>query len=329
MHPLLLQLDLDAAASRLRQPLRAIFGVAVFASILSVATGCDKRVADESKGPALTSLANKPRTLFFLFGDKSDPRVLPLATLVDGRIKPIQLDSIGWRNFDQLYFTAGARLALLEGGKSVGDAVVRRGMWQGGDALYKLPGCHALRPLAAVTLSGTPISAVMLELLATSEPMVGGPVRPLPVPADADSAAALTVRIAQHEGFTTTARSELDQVLLALPTGATAHPTLIGSYMERGSGLNGKPRHVFVIGDYSDSTHSYVQTFVHVPVDSLRDFRRLIDHADLTGDGVDEIVLEGWRNGGDSFLVFMQYKAGHWREIARGATSWCADPRKS
>ena len=329
MHPLLLQLDLDAAARGLRQPLRAIFGVTLVASILSVATACDKRVADESKGPALTSLANKPKTLFFLFGDKSDPRVLPLAMLADGKIKPIQLDADGWRNFDQLYFPAGARLSLLQGGRSVGDAVVRRGMWQGGDALYKLPGCQALRPLAAVTLSGSPISAVMLELLATSEPIVGAAVRPPPTAAETDSAAALTVRIAQHEGFTNTARSELDEVLMAIPTGATGHPTLVGSYMERGSGLNGKPRHVFVMGDYSDSTKSYVQSYVHVPVDSLREFRRLIDHADLTGDGVDEIVLEGWRNGGDSFLVFMQYKAGHWREIARGATSWCADQKKS
>ena len=280
------------------------------------------------KEPAQTSLANRPKTLFFLFGDKSDPRVLPLATLADGKISPIALDAAGWRNFDQLYFAVGARLALYQAGNSVGDAVVRRGMWLGNDALYKLPGCRALRPLAAVTLSGTPISAVMLELLATSAPLPAAPVRPAPTKADSDSAAALATRVGQREGLTNAARSELDEVLSVLPTGATTHPTLIGSYMERGSGVNGKPRHVFIMGDYSDSAKGYVQSFVHVPADSLREFRRLIDHADLTGDGVDEVVLEGWRNGGDSFLVFMQYRNGHWREIARGATSWCADPGK-
>ncbi|MEO8622699.1 MAG: hypothetical protein ABI625_16630 [bacterium] len=320
MHPLL--------RSR-RTHLRAIFGTTVVASILSLAAGCDKRTADTVKEPAQTSLANKPKALFFLFGDKSDPRVLPLATLVDGKIKPIELDAAGWRNFDQLYFAPGARLPLLQAGASVGDAVVRRGMWDGKDALYKLPACHALRPLAAVTLSGNPTQAVMLELLATSDALPTSPVRPAPTKADSDSAAAFAFRGGQHEGLTNSARAELDEVLAELPTGATSHPTLVGSYMERGSGVNGKPRHVFIIGDYSDSTKSYVQSFVHVPGDSVREFRRLIDHADLTGDGVDEIVLEGWRNGGDSFLVFMQYKLGHWREIARGATSWCADgPRK-
>lgn len=329
MHPLLQRQrsrrDREHNASRPLRHLRAIFGTTVVASILSLAAGCDKRAADTAEEPAQTSLVNKPRALFFLFGDKSDPRVLPLATLADGKIKPISLDAAGWRNFDQLYFTTGAKLPLYQGGNSVGDAVVRRGMWEGNDALYKLPGCRALRPLAAVTLTGTPSSAVMLELLAMSDPLPPTPSRPAPTKADSDSAAALATRVGQHEGLTSAARSELDQVLSVLPTGATSHPTLVGSYMERGSGVNGKPRHVFIMGDYSDSTKSYVQSFVHVPVDSLREFRRLIDHADLTGDGVDEVVLEGWRNGGDSFLVFLQYQNGHWREVARGATSWCAD----
>ena len=333
MHPLLqrqrVEPDRERHASGPLRYLRAIFGTTVIASILSLAAGCDKRAGGDAKESAHTSLANRPRTLFFLFGDKSDPRVLPLATLVGGKITPISLDAAGWRNFDQLYFTVGATLPLYQGGSSVGDAVVRRGMWTGDDALYKLPGCRALRPLAAVTLSGTPNSAVMLELLATSEALPPAPVRPAPTVADSDSAAALATRVGQREGLTNTARSELDRVLNVLPTGATAHPTLLGSFMERGSGLNGKPRHVFIMGDYSDSTKKYVQSFVHVPVDSLREFRRLIDHADLTGDGIDEVVLEGWRSGGDSFLVFMQYQNGRWREVARGATSWCADPVKT
>ena len=334
MHPLLQQQQQRIqAATRRRTPrpvrhLRAIFGTIAFASILSLAAGCDKRGSATQKEPAQTSLANKPSTLFFLFGDKADPRVLPLATLAGGTITPIALDAAGWRSFDKLYFGVGARLPVYQGGHAVGDAVVRRGMWDGKDALYKLPGCSALRPLAAVTLTGAPGSAVMLELLATSNPLPGPASRPAPTRADSDSASALATRVGQREGLTATARSELDEVVHVLPTGTTSHPTLVGSFMERGSGVNGKPRHVFVIGDYSDSLKSYVPSFVHVPADSSREFRRLIDHADLTGDGVDEIVLEGWRNGGDSYLMFMQYRHGHWREIARGATSWCADTGK-
>ena len=297
--------------------------------MLVLATGCSKRAADDATDAKLTSLAGKPKTLFFLFGDKADPRILPLATLANGQIKPIVLDSSGWRNFDHLYFASGTHLPLYSGGKQIGDAVIRRGMWDGSEALYKLPNCRSPRPLAAATLDSSAVSAVMVELLATSDALPVAPPRPAPLPAETDSARALTIRVAQHEGLTSTARGELDEVLNTFATGATPHATVTGSYLERGSGVTGKPRHVFVIGDLVDSTKGYVQTFVHVPSDSTREFRRLIDHVDLTGDGVDEIVLEGWRNGSDSFLVFLQYKDGHWREIARGATSWCDDRKRS
>lgn len=292
---------------------------------LNLASACSKRITDTVQEPTQTSLAGKPRALMLVFGDRSDPRAVPLATLADGKIIPITLDTAGWRNFDKLYFPAGTKLQTYRGGQSTGEATVRRGMWDGQSALYKLPGCRALRPLAALQLAASRDSSLMLEMLATSDPLAEPPARRPASLAELDSARVFTARAAQREGLTNTARAELDLMVFALPVGATTSPTLAGWYLERGSGVTGKPRHVFALADYSDSTHSYVTSFVHVPEDSLRDFRRLIDHADLTGDGVDEIVLEGWRTAGESFLVFLQYSGGHWREVARGATSWCAD----
>lgn len=270
-------------------------------------------------------MAGKPNVLFLLFGDKSDPRLLPIATVENGKVKALTLGASGWRDFDSLYFAAGARMPLYEHGGRLGDAIVRRGMWHGKEPLYKLQGCRALRPMAAVTLSGKPVNAVMLELLATSDSLLTSKPTTLVTKADEDSAEAVLARVGQHEGLTTNARAELDVQAQALLTGATSHPSLVGSYMEPGSGVNGKPRHLFVIADYSDSAKAYVKSFVHVPGDSAREFRRLIDHVDLTEDGVDEIVLEGWRLGSDSFLVILRYNGGRWREIARGATSWCED----
>jgi hypothetical protein len=296
--------------------------------MLTLVVGCNKRAEADVKETPHTSLAGKPRALLFLFGDRTDPRVLPVATLANGEIKPITLDSSGWRNFDHIYFPAGAKLSVYANGTSFGAALVRRGMWDGKDALYKLPRCRSVRPLAAATIDSAPAN-VMLELLATSDPLPVAPPHPAQVPADLDSTRALATRVSQHEGLTSSARGELDEVLTSFYTGATLHPTLVGSYLERGSGLNGKPRHVFVIGDYNDSTHAYAQSFTFVPQDTAREYRRLIDHLDLTSDGVDEIVLEGWRTGSDSFLVFLQYRNGHWREVTRGTTSWCGDPVKS
>ena len=87
--------------------------------------------------------------------------------------------------------------------------------------LYKLPNCRSLRPLAAATVDSAPTN-VMLELLATSDPLAVPALRPKQVPADIDTARALARRVAQHEGFTNTARSELDEVLSSFyDTGAT------------------------------------------------------------------------------------------------------------
>ncbi len=293
--------------------------------MLSLVTGCDKRSASTPHLPPRTSLANRPRALFFVFGDRSDPRVLPVATLHEGKITPIRLSGDGWRTFDRLYFGADSKLPLYEDGVQRGDAVIRRGMWDGSNALYTLPHCTSLRPLAAATLTGAPSPEATLELLATSTPLVTPGTRPTPTAADSAGAAAFVTRVAQHEGITSAARSELDEVVKVLATGATAHPTVVGSFMDRGGDVTGKTRHLFVMGDWSDSTKGYVRSYLHVPGDSVREFRRLIDHADLTGDGVDEMVLEGWQRGGESYLVFLRYQLGQWREVTRGTTSWCAD----
>jgi hypothetical protein len=291
-------------------------------SILTLASACDKRVAQAEKPQ--TSLGGKPRALLFMFGDKAEPRALPIAILADSRVNPIALDSAGWRNFDQLYFADGAELSAYQKGVSIGTATVKRGMWASGQTpLYSLPGCRTPRPLAAVSLAAQPDGMVMYEMLATSDPIAAPPKRSIPVAADRDSAASFGAIAAHREGLTNKARGELDEVLQVIPTGATAHPTLVAAYMEKGSGLTGKPRHVFVIGDYSDERKAYVTSFAHVPGDSAREFRRYIDHLDLTGDGVDEILLEGWQKEGDSYFVILRFQDAHWREVMRTPTSWC------
>jgi len=274
-----------------------------------------------------TSLAGKPTVLFLLFGDHNDPRLLPVATIGHGRVTPITLDADGWRKFDGLYFKTGSQIAVYRRGGSLGNAVVRRGMWDGDEPLYKLPGCRALRPLAAATLAAAPSDIVTLELLGTSDPLPPGPSHPDVPAAMADSARELTARVAGREGLSATDRADLELTVTAFYTGATSKPTLVGAYSERGGGGGASARHVFMLAD-STGSGGYDATFVHVAKDSVAEFRRLIDHADLTGDGVDEIVLEGWRAGGDTYLVIMKYDAGRWHEVARGGTSWCADAPK-
>ena len=318
--------DLNGVLGSLPYPpsLRSIFGVAALATILTATTGCDKQ-AETAEVVHRTNLANRPNVVFLLFGDRSDPRLLPVATTIDGQVDAVSLDAQGWHEFDHLYFRPGTQISLYRDGQPDGDGEIRRGMWDATGALYTLPGCRALKPLAAVKPRASNANDVMLERIATSGRLATGPTHG-PIPSSAlDSARAVALRVAQREGITRNARAGLDLAVSAVHTGATPSPTLVASYMERGGGIQGRPRHVFVLADRQAG--EYTPTFVHSADDSLPEFRRFIDHVDITGDGLDELLLEGWANGGDSFLLFMRYTNGKWREMARGETSWCAEKR--
>lgn len=293
--------------------------------MLMVAAGCDKP-AETAEVKHRTTLANKPNVVFLLFGDRTDPRLLPVATIIEGQVNTISLDEDGWRQFDYLYFRPKTQLSLYRDGQPAGDISVRRGMWAGRGPLYKLPRCRALKPLAAVNPPEGDFREVMVELMATSQPLAISPSRrPMPK-GTLDSARTLANRVAQVEGLTRNARAELDLSVNALKTGASRWPTLSASFMERGGGLHGHPRHLLILADSIEG--GYTPTYVHSAEDSMPEFRRVIDHADITGDGVDEVLMEGWKNGGDSFLLFLRFSNGKWREMARGETSWCADEQR-
>ena len=307
------------------QRLRAIFGRAALAGILTVTAGCDKH-AETAEVVHRTSLANKPNVVFLLFGDRADPRLLPVATAIHGQVAPVSLEVQGWRDFDNIYFKPGATISLYRDGRADGSGVIRRGMWDAAGPLYKLPRCSTPKPLAALAPRTSESSEVMLERIATSEPLVLPVGRAPARPSAIDSARAVAFRVSQREGITRNARAGLDLAVNAIHTGATAWPTLVASYLERGGGILGHPRHLFVLADSAGG--AYAPSFVHSADDSLPEFRRFIDHADITGDGVDELLLEGWANGGDSFLLFLRFTNGRWREMARGETSWCGDAKK-
>ena len=305
---------------------REMFGGAALAGILMFAVACDKPVVGAAVARA-TNLAGKPLALFLVFGDRADARALPFATITGARVAPITLDSAGWHLFDRLYLQPGSNLSVYRDGTPLVSGAVRRGMWSDAEPLYKLPACRSLRPLAALTLPGDGRIPPSVELLATSVPLAPPASRPAASAADLDSARAFAARAGQRAGLTRGAREELDLVVQGIQTGATDRPTLLASYMEKGGGGGAHPRHLFALADIG--VEGYASTYAHVAADSAPEFRRLIDHLDLTGDGTDELLLEGWRQGGESFLVVMQFVGGRWHEAARGTSSWCADLKRT
>ena len=314
--------------------------LAILATILIVASGCDKAMlgarkdADAAEPPPgeRFDLAQKPHVLFQIFGERDDPRMIPVAAIVNGKLGPINLGAQGWREFDSLYTRSGGTATIYHDGRAAGTATVRQGMWEKeGAALYSLPGCRLLKPLAAVTLSGAPTDGYTVEYLATTATLGSREARvTMPKDAAARTARALGYAIGQPAGLDNAVLDSLDFYATAIATGATTEPTLIASFIDpgaQGDSTSGDAAHLFVIADRKGG--DYVPTFRHVVNGSAGQamYRRYLDHLDIDGDGVDEIVLEGWQYGGGTQLLVLSFRNGQWEETFRAAASWCLDRR--
>ena len=314
---------------------------ALIATMLLVAAGCDKAKAvlglgrsAEAEGPpreARLDLTRRPDIVFQLFGERDDPRMVPVAAIIDGILKPIELTASGWREFDAMYTRSNRTYSLYRDGAQIGDVRVRRGMWERRDEpLYSLPGCRLVTPLAAVSLETDARLSFTVEALAVTSG-VTPQSRPAVKPVKGLDARArhIAVDIAKSVGIDSSSLPASAFHFTAINTGATKSPTLVASYLDPESNdRNGATAHVFALAD--DVGGSYAATFRHSASGSVgsAEFRRYIDHLDLNGDGVDEIVVEGWQYAGETFVAVLSYSNGEWRESFRGRSSWCLSKPK-
>lgn len=315
---------------------------AASAAALLVALGACDKVASKGAGTASAEeppsgpkldLASKPTILFQVFGERDDPRMLPVAALRNGAIEQIVLDADGWRAFDGMYTHSPSKVTLYQDGRPAGGATVKQGMWEKeGEPVYSLPNCKVLTPLSAVRLDADVKASYTVEYLASSAP-IGAAHDGAAMPAEIANRAAREVAygVGDRASLSASALDSLDFRAVAIHTGATKEPTLVASFIDPGASEGqgeGTARHVFAIADRAGDR--YAATFTHAvngPAGSAS-YRRYVDHLDLTGDGVDEIVLEGWQAGGDTYLMVLGYKNGAWTEIFRGRPSWCIQKGK-
>jgi hypothetical protein len=325
-----------------RRPPTGWARLAVLATILMFTPGCDKAIARRgARSPAPASLLSvsemlragqRPDFLFQVFGTREAPRMLPVAALAGGRVLPIDLDAAGWRRFDAAYLRHGATYALYQDGSARGSARVTRGMWEDPDhPLYELAGCRTPTPLAAVALRPRPVGSFAVEMLAATKALGWQRLDDVALePAAASAAPAPTTAAAPGAAMRRRLVDSLELQAFAVSTGATRAPTLITARLDstasRGDAPSLTTHHLFVIAD-RDERGQYHATYTHRAEGPLRsaEFRRYLDHLDLTGDGVDELILEGWRFGGETWLSILSYRAGKWEEIFRSRSKWCAD----
>ncbi len=315
-----------------------LLGLALVASIITVVVMVNRSSgaahaddAGASDAPPLADMLDltlRPNILFQVFGPRDQPRLLPVAALSGGKLKPIVLDADGWRRFDAMYMRKGKSYTLYRDGNTDGTAHVVRGMWDNNEPLYELANCRNPIPLATVRLEGYKASGFAVEMLASSAQLGW---QHAAQPAHSANLAASMRRATADAVDASLLQPVLDSLesrALAIPTGAGAAPTLVAWWIDSvatsGTSSKALTRHMFVIAD-KDATGSYRATFAHKVFGPLgeTEFRRYLDHLDLTGDGVDEIILEGWRFGGKTYLAILGFQAGKWKEVFRSPPDWC------
>lgn len=318
----------------------------LLATTIILALGCDKArqlaggsadaqpAAEQQQGPAAPrlDLSSHPDILFQIYGERDDPRMIPIGVLRNGTVEQIELGAEGWKQFDAMYGKPGAQYTVYDGGRAVGHATVRQGMWAAGkDPLYTLPNCSLMIPQAAMTLAAAARPGYTVSLFASTRPLHDAQVTGM-AQGEVDRVGRdVATRVARGAGISEAALSALELRAFAVATGVSNSPTIVASMLDpradEESSSHEHTVHVFVVADRVADGGEYKPTYTHV-VDgdaAMGDFQRFVDHLDVAGDGTTELAVEQWKFGGDTFLEFLQYKNGAWSELYRGRSNWCLD----
>ena len=314
----------------------------LIATMLMVVSGCDKarELAGGDRAQAAevtaprTNLASRPDVLYEVFGERDDPRMIPLAIVEDGVLKPISLDSAGWQQFDAIYQRAGKSYPLYRDGRPSGTVKVRQGMWErAGTPVYSLPNCRLLTPLAAVSLDATVRLGYTVEFLASTA-RIGALAEGTPLARARVEALGRDIgrQVAGRAGIEPAELDSLDFSAVSVATGATGEPTIVATFVDpRAPERAGTSERIVAIFAIADATaDGYAASFTHVlngAVDEL-ETRRFIDHLDVNSDGVSEIVIESSGDPAGAYLVVLGFRNGRWKEIFRSPSSWCLDERR-
>lgn len=280
-----------------------------------------------------TDLSGSPTVLFQVFGPKDAPRVAPIAVVRDSGLERIALDERGWRELDSLQFAPGRVLHLYRNGADVGTMEVVRGMYGEDSTLYAVPGCRVVVPQAIGRLASAVGMEESLELIAASAPLVQvADRRPFPAGTDAQgrtlAGAAATAASVGPEDL-----SGLDFHARWLRTGVgPMGRTLLASYIDPSAGDlgpgAGNTSMVLVLAE--DSAGTFTTSYSHALSGEARsvEFQRLLNYADLNGDGKSELVMEAWRYAGIPTLTVLTYSGTQWTESFRVGLDWCVDSRR-
>jgi hypothetical protein len=314
----------------------------LLATTLILALGCDKArqltggsasaETPEQPAAARLDLTSRPDILFQVYGERDDPRMIPVGVLRNGTIEQITLGPSGWKQFDGLYGKPGSSYPAYQGGRSIGNVTVRQGMWEEGkDPLYTLPSCKLMVPQSAVALDAAAKPGYTVTMFASTRRLHETAVTSMAQGEVDRIGRQVAERVAAGAGIEKSTLDSLNFHAIAIATGVSKWPTIVITLIDRRADEQSAARehtsHMLLVADRGEGAADYSPTFKHV-IDgdaSTAEFRRFVDQIDVAGNGTAELVLEGWKFGGDTFLLFLQYDNGAWTELYRGRSSWCLD----
>lgn len=307
----------------------------LIASILALLPACDK--LKEQPAPAapsgpLTALTAQSTVLFQVYGEGAAPRVAPIAVVESGRVTALSLDASGWRLLDSLFLAKGRRLSLYRDGLAAGEFEVTRPMYDDEGALYSLPGCTQLLPQAEGRLTVPLPPGVLAEFIASSTALAPRAAAER-LPADAlEKGRTLANAVAAGRGVGTEELAHLTFSARWLPTGAgPARRTLLASFLDASAGDAGAGAgHTSaLLALAEDSAGTLVPSYQHVSSGEARavSMQRVSNHADVDGDGIDELLVEEWKYAASPEVAVLKYAQGKWRMVFRVPGSWCLDAK--
>lgn len=302
---------------------------AVVLCALGLAVACDRAPQPADTPVVPQADLNGATVLFRVFGPRETPRIAPIAIVRGSVIEAINLNADGWRNFDATIFAAGARIPVYHHGVAVGTVEVTRGMWPADSAaLYTVTDCREIVPHALGRLEATEPLEETVELLGASLPLPQMS-DPRPAPANPEGLGrTLAGAIATGAGIGAEDLTGLDFQARWLRSGVgTSGHTLFTSYIDPNAGDlgPGAGTTAVILVMAEDSAGTLQTTYTHALSGESRtlEFQRLVNYADLNGDGVAEMILEAWRYAGIPSLAVLTRQPGAWTETFRVGLDWC------
>jgi hypothetical protein len=308
--------------------------IAFIASILLLAAGCDKPSAEPAADAAAaavpdTDLSGNPTILFTVFGERTAPRIAPIAVARGRVLEAIRLSPQAWQDFDSAYFTAGKKYSVYRNGTLAGEVEIVRGMFDpDSGVLYTVPGCRDVVPQAIGRLRGTIPLEESVELLGSSV-MLTQPTdrRALPRYAETEGRS-LANAVAAGANIGAEDLSQLNFHARYLRTGIPPlGRTLLASFVDPDAGDlgPGAGSTAMVLALAEDSSGVMRPSYQHAVVGDARsvESQRIVNYVDLDADGVSELFLETWKFAGLPNMAVLSYVDGRWREGFRVALNWC------